>query len=139
MPTLLIVFFAAIFWGALAYARDLGQWENSDPKIKAWFQSLRQPTDPGASCCGESDAYYADSFEVNTDGDYVAIITDERDDAPLRRPHIDVGTKIVVPKERIKFDQGNPTGHGIIFVAAIRQDNKVIGGIVYCYLPPGGV
>lgn len=36
------------------------------------------------SCCGEADAHWADSFEVE-DGRYVAIITDERSDGPLTR------------------------------------------------------
>ena len=26
-----------------AHARDLGQWENTDPQIKKWYQSLLQP------------------------------------------------------------------------------------------------
>jgi hypothetical protein len=38
-----------------------------------------------------------------------------RDDAPLGRPHIPSGTRIPVPNHRIKWDQGNPTGHGWIF------------------------
>src|SRR5262249_8782383 len=74
--------------------RDLGQWEGTDPVIASWFKNLRQPDAPSVSCCGESDAYYADSFEI--DGDkYVAIITDERPDGPLARPHIPPGTRIV--------------------------------------------
>jgi hypothetical protein len=82
-------------------------------------------------CCGESDAYWADSFEVDANGDYVAIITDERADAPLKRRHVDVGTRIVVPRQKVKIDQGNPTGHGIIFLGSSNN--------IYCYLPPGGV
>lgn len=113
-----------------ASARDLGQWENSDANIRSWYQALMQPDNPAVSCCGEADAYWADSFEV--DGDkYVAIITDTRPDEPLRRKHIDVGTKIVVPNHKLKYDQSNPTGHGIIFLS--RSD------YVYCYLAPGGV
>ena len=85
---------------------------------------------PAASCCGEADAYWADSFEV--DGDkYVAIITDPRPDEPLRRKHIDIGTRIVVPNHKLKYDQSNPTGHGIIFLSR--------GDYVYCYVAPGGV
>jgi hypothetical protein len=78
----------------------------------------------------QSDAYWADSFEVDEDH-YVAIITDERPDGPLGRPHRELGEKIVVPNHKIKWDEGNPTGHGIIFIG--------IGGQVYCYVPPGGV
>jgi len=116
---------------ALVHARDAGQWEQSDPATRRWFQNLKQPDNPNASCCGEADAYYADSFEVEGDH-YVAIITDERDDAPLGRAHIEVGTKIVVPNYKIKFDDPNPTGHGIIFLQA--------GSLhVWCFLAPGGV
>jgi hypothetical protein len=113
-----------------AVARDFGQWENQAPQVRKWFQSLMQPDAPFMSCCGEADAYWADSFEV--DGDrYVAIITDERPDGPLGRPHRELGEKIVVPNHKIKWDDGNPTGHGIIFIG--------MGGQVFCYVPPGGV
>ena len=96
---------------SVASARDFGQWEATDPVIREWYQALMQPDNPAVSCCGEADAYWADLFEV--DGDkYVAIITDSRPDGPLRRKHIDVGTKIVVPNHKLKYDQSNPTGHG---------------------------
>jgi len=115
---------------SVASARDLGQWESVNPGIREWYQALMQPDNPAASCCGEADAYWADSFEV--DGDkYVAIITDPRPDEPLRRKHIDIGTRIVVPNHKLKYDQSNPTGHGIIFLS--RAD------YVYCYVAPGGV
>ena len=123
-------FFVLFVWViALASARDLGQWEKQDPAIRKWFNSLMIPDMPQFSCCGSSDAYWSDDFEVNGDR-YVAIITDTRDDVPLRRPHIDAGTRITVPNHRIKWDKGNPTGHGWIFIG---------GDEVFCYLPPGGV
>jgi len=76
----------------VANARDFGQWETVNPEIREWYQALMQPDNPSVSCCGEADAYWADSFEV--DGDkYVAIITDSRPDEPLRRKHIDVRNK----------------------------------------------
>lgn len=111
-------------------ARDLGQWETGDPAIRAWYQALMQPDLPTASCCGEADAYWADSYEVAGD-QYVAIITDPRPDEPLRRKHMDIGTRIVVPNHKLKFDQSNPTGHGVIFLS--RTD------FVFCYVAPGGV
>lgn len=114
----------------VAYARDLGQWESGDSGIREWYQALMQPDNPAASCCGEADAYWADAFEV--DGDrYVAIIADARPDEPLRRRHLDIGTRIVVPNYKLKYDQSNPTGHGIIFLSP--------GQYVYCYVAPGGV
>jgi hypothetical protein len=125
-----IVFALMILLSVPALARDLGQWESQPTSERQWFQKLMQPDNPFISCCGEADAYWADSFEVR-DGRYVAIITDERLDAPLGRPHRDVGERIVVPNHKIKWDEGNPTGHGIIFIGA--------GGQVYCYIAPGGV
>ena len=95
-------------------ARDLGQWESTVPAIRDWYQALMQPDIPSVSCCGEADAYWADSYQVEGD-QYVAIITDPRPDEPLRRKHLDIGTRIVVPNHKLKFDQSNPTGHGIFF------------------------
>jgi hypothetical protein len=101
-----------------ALARDLGQWDDVDPLVRKWFRELKQPDNPSLSCCGETDAYWADDYEVNGD-QYVAIITDTRDDKKLgRAQHI------------VKWGSGNPTGHGIIFIG--------LGGDVFCYLPPGG-
>src|ERR1041384_5670026 len=74
-------------------ARDLGQWQNADPSFSAWYRNLRQPDRPMLSCCGEADAYFADEFEVVGD-EYVAIVTDTRDDEALRRPHVAPGTRI---------------------------------------------
>ena len=71
----------------------------------------------------------ADSYEVKGD-QYVAIITDPRDDIPLRRVHIENGRRFPVPNTKIKWDRGNPTGHGIIFIG--------YGEDVLCYVPPGG-
>jgi hypothetical protein len=106
-----------------ALARDNGQWANSPANVREWFQSLRQPDHPRVSCCGEADAFEADSFEVEGDH-YVAIITDGKGVIPN-------GTHIPVPNTKMKFDKGNPTGHGIIFIGA--------GGQLYCYVTPGGI
>jgi hypothetical protein len=77
---------------------------------------------PWVSCCGEADAYEADIFEVEG-RHYVAVITDGKGEIPN-------GTKIPVPNYKIKWDEGNPTGHGIIFIG--------VQGQVYCYVVPGG-
>ena len=132
----------------MAHARDLGQWENNDPARAAWFKQQKIPGfNPGTmsieSCCGEADAYYADSYEMAEGGAYIAIITDERDDEPLRRPHIPIGTKFRVPRDRVQdvTKTGNPTGHGLIFVSVTRTGENVIsadGSTVWCYYPPGG-
>jgi hypothetical protein len=113
-----------------APARDVGQWEGVDPLTRQWFNGLMQPDNPTISCCGLADAYWADSYDVKGD-QYVAIITDTRDDIKLgRAQHIEAGTRVTVPNNKIKWDRSNPTGHGIIFIG--------LGGDVFCYLPPGG-
>jgi hypothetical protein len=112
--------------GSVAFARgtpDDRQWDDSPPEVRLWFQELMQPDNPYMSCCGEADAFEADTFEV--DGDhYVAVITDGKGVIPS-------GTRIPVPNKKMKWDAGNPTGHGIIFIGPQQQ--------VYCYVAPGGL
>lgn len=117
-----------------ASARQNDEWEATTPEVRQWFRGLMQPDNPNISCCGEADAYYADSFQMAPGGEYVAIITDTRD-VP-NRPFIKPGTKIVVPHHKLKYDEGNPTGHGVIFV---KYDEEADAFTVYCYVAPGGV
>lgn len=127
-----------------ALARDDGQWGSKPFNIRQWFQTLMQPDNPVQSCCGEADAFEADTFEVQGDH-YVAVITDGKGMLPN-------GTRIGVPNQKIKWDQGNPTGHGIIFLSGTISPNLVRGEqtyvyvlaageirLLYCYVPPGGV
>lgn len=111
-------------------ARDSGQWDSADPAIAEWFATLRQPDNPNISCCGEADAYWADVVEVKGDR-VIAVITDDRPDEPLHRPHVPIGTRIVVPPNKIKWDKGNPTGHIVIFLSPNFD--------VYCFVQNGGV
>lgn len=116
-----------------------GSWAETTPQQREWFQKLMVPWSIGAentgvdpfSCCGEADAYEADDFDV-VNGELFAIITDERgDEFPdgTTRPHIEPGTRIMIPHQiMVKPEQGNPTGHGWVF----------IGREVYCYVSPGG-
>jgi hypothetical protein len=117
ITTLGIVFgiLAALFIGSVR-AKDIGQWENSDPSVREWYRSLMRPDAPQASCCDLADAYWADEIHVKG-GKTFATITDDRPDEPLGRPHIDVGTVIEVPDEKLKYDRGNPTGHSVLFVS----------------------
>jgi hypothetical protein len=95
----------SLFADTAMNARDLGQWDDpANTGLKRWYQDLKQPDNPALSCCGEADAYWADAFEATSDGDYIAIITDPRDDEPLGRRHRDIGTRIVVPKNKIKWN-----------------------------------
>lgn len=136
----LFVLLMMIFFSSVAYARDNGQWENSDPVVTEWMKTLMQPDNPGTSCCGEADAYWCDSITVKrtVDTDYLATerfktfctITDDRDDAPRGRPHVDVGTVIEIPDYKLKYDRGNPTGHAIVFLSR--------GQYVYCFVQGTG-
>jgi hypothetical protein len=122
----------------------------TDPKLRDWYESLKQPDNPTASCCGEADSYFADDVERGPNGEWIAIITDGRDDMvpdPYNssgfrlRVHRPPGTRIVVPNAKVKIDQGNPTGHGIIFMPISNTDEfgKDQSGrpvTPYCYFPP---
>jgi|SoiMethySBSTD1v2_1073268.scaffolds.fasta_scaffold17725_5 hypothetical protein len=104
------------------------EWENSPPHVRQWFQDLRQPDQPQLSCCGEADSYEADLYEQDGES-YIAIITGQG--PAVDKPVIPAGTRLTVPNSKIKWDKGNPTGHGIIFVGG---NFKVI-----CYVPPAGI
>lgn len=110
-------------------ARDDPEWENSPPHIRKWFRELMRPDNEHLTCCGEADGYEADMFE-QYGGDYVAVITGQGPPSQYK-PYVEPGTRIVVPKEKMKWDAGNPTGHGIIFMGTEQQ--------VFCYVTPGGV
>ncbi|SRR5579883_1399704 len=124
---------------------------SADPKVREWFEGLMQPDSPQLSCCGEADAYWADDFSQTPEGYYVAIITDTRDDTvpceacdggTRQRRHIEPGTRIIVPNSKIKWDKGNPTGHGIVFMPQYAswqdEDGNPVQPVPYCYLPPLG-
>ena len=113
-----------------APAHDKGQWGNSDPLVRDWYQALMQPDNPNASCCGEADAYWADEIHVRG-GKTFATITDDRPDGPLKRPHIAVGTQIEIPNHKLKWDRSNPTGHTVIFLSRV--------GYVFCFVQGSGI
>src|SRR5580698_6117911 len=114
LATILFVFVIS------AQAHDYGQWEQQDPIIRSWFQHLMMPDNPDVPCCSFADAYYADIAETQS-GQLVAVITDDRPDQPLGRAHIPVGTRFAIPPNKIKYDQGNPTGHIVLFLSPYSQ------------------
>lgn len=127
--SVLIILYTIIFRVSGLNARDLGQWENTDPEIKRWYSGLMQPDNPSVSCCGEADAYWCDTWYVREKVTYCKI-TDTRDDKPLGRPHIEIGTEIMIPDYKLKWDRGNPTGHAIVFLST--------AGYVWCFVQTGG-
>jgi hypothetical protein len=106
------------------------------PDQDAWYAGLRQPDNPSASCCGEADAYWCDGLKTKIiDGEThnFCIITDDRDDAPLHRVHVPVGTEIDIPNHKLKWDAGNPTGHAVVFLG------RPPYLFVWCFVQNGGV
>lgn len=133
----------AIMISSSAIARDLGQWEGTDPVVKKWFEGLKQPDNPSVSCCGESDAYWCDDIFVRQ-GKTFCRITDDRDDTPLKRPHVPVGTEIFIPNHKLTWKDpqgnyvGNPTGHAIVFLSLINYPNGNTEYNVYCFVQSTG-
>lgn len=112
-------------------------------RCREWIGEVRVPAAVPRSqrgrCCGEADAYIADAFKVNDDGELVAIVTEDypgylTDDGEGDTAVVSAvprGTEVVIPKDKINSaseDGGNPTGHGIIFMSASKN--------VYCYFGP---
>ena len=111
-----------------APAKPGGDWSQVAPEVRQWIGELIMPDrDPAypVSCCGEADAYEADLGETDEAGHNYAIITGTRGN-PLP-----VGTKLLIPPEKVQNRQGNPSGHVIVFT----NENKN----VFCFVPNGGV
>ncbi len=126
---------AVLATSLLLFAVTHAHAHDHDPSHDAWYKSLHMPDVPSASCCGPADAYWCDDIRVEH-GKTFCLITDIQDDAPLGRIHVDVGTKIEIPPEKLKYEQdgkptGNPTGHSIVFLS--RQ------GDVYCFVQDTGI
>lgn len=109
-----------------AHAHDM-----THPEFNEWYSELMQPDNPTMSCCGKADSYFADEMRFH-DGKAYAVISDDRPDEPLKRPHIPNGTEIEVPNNKLKYNRGNPTGHGVLFVSPAPYN------FVYCYVQAGG-
>lgn len=113
-------------------------------KCQEWISTIKRPDYPGASCCGDGDAFIADDFEL-VDGKLYAIISVEYpavtspgatlDDGSQAAPSIagvHKGQKILIPPEKIndRPDDTNRSGHGVVFL-------KPSNGEVLCYrFPP---
>jgi hypothetical protein len=126
-----------------AFGHDFPAWKMFDPATQSWFEALMQPDNPAVSCCGEADHYWCDDIGAEQKWDEkrgemrtvnFCLITDDRPDAPFKRKHIPVGTRIDIPAHKFKFGDGdpqkqivrNPTGHSVVFLSR--------GDYVYCFV-----
>ena len=131
------------------YGRAAGAIANT-PEQRAWYNSLKRPDYPTASCCGEGEAYWADESHWEG-GQMYAVITDDRPDclpAPgewndqVCRNHEDIGTRYAVPPAKILGGEshGNPTGHVIIFLSGPTWNTEHgMSRAVICYVMNGGI
>lgn len=119
-----------IILGLVLIATPVRAHDHEHPELNEWYATLMQPDNPNVSCCGTADAYWCDDYFARGGNAYCKI-TDDRDDAPLQRPHIAVGTEFEIPAEKLKWDRSNPTGHAVIFVNPM--------GHVWCFVQNGGV
>lgn len=127
-----LVLLFAVLLSHGAHARDLGQWQ--DGEVTTWYRKLMQPDHPTVPCCGEADAYWCDIIHVR-DKRTFCTITDDRPDEPRGRNHIPLGTEIEIPNEKLKFDEGNPTGHAVLFAKAYLSG----GYLVFCFVQGTGI
>jgi hypothetical protein len=128
MLAIIILFFLLPIGSLRAHDHD-------HPELDEWYATLMQPDAPQVSCCGKADAYWCDDYYAR-DGKAYCKITDDRDDRPLSRPHIPVGTEIEVPTNKLKWDKSNPTGHAVIFVRGGSWDPSTF--TVFCFVQSSG-
>lgn len=127
---MIVVLTLCAFVWAFAFISKAYPHDHNNPELDNWYAALMQPDNPTTSCCGKADAYWCDKINVKQ-GKTFCTITDDRDDAPLGRAHVPLGTEIEIPNHKLKWDSGNPTGHAIVFMPPSRH--------VWCFVQAGGV
>ena len=135
-----VIVCAILVYATVGWAKEWGQEAGKYAwAMEAdWYRSLKMPDHPEVPCCGAGDAYYADDSEMGPHGELYAIITDTRpnifkldDGTEATRPPVAVGTKALIPPEKIrKHPIPNPTDHTVVFMG--NETN------VYCYEPVAG-
>lgn len=159
-------FLGVVLWNVAAHGRPSTQWdfaqlvekfgEDEARARSEFFKAGTLPSKNGdvrVSCCGEADAYEADDYEIDKDGNLVAILTcnDPRDCEYLDQPppvydnesgdyvtsgntkiKRSAGTRFIVPPMMVlrPYNPVNKTGHGWLFIGS--------GDKVLCYGPASG-
>lgn len=104
--------------------------DHDHPEHDAWYETLMMPDNPRTRCCGKNDEYRCDAFVRN--GETWCRVTDDR--VVPGRPPVAIGTEIFIPPHKYKFDQGNPTGHTLVFGRPQGDDFYV-----YCFVQGTGI
>jgi hypothetical protein len=104
--------------------------DHDRPELDHWYQTLMMPDNPAIRCCGENDEYRCEAFVRN--GETWCRVVDDR--VVPNRPVVAVGTEIFIPPHKYKFDQGNPTGHTVVFGKPHGDDF-----FVYCFVQGTGI
>ena len=133
----LVVLVLLVLTLAIANAKTTGEVKYPGADDSDYYAHLMMPDHPSEGCCGEGDVYFADNTEFGPKGELYAVITDTRPDhrvlpdgRVIDRAHVPVGTRVLVPSEKIrKHYTANPTGHTIIFLS---QSGDMY---VWCYEP----
>ncbi|WP_146604606.1 hypothetical protein [Rhodoplanes roseus] len=102
-----------------AYARDNGEYDHVDERLRAWFKKLRSPA-TGAICCDPSDCKRT---EADTVGDH-------------HRARLPSGEWVDIPPELVIHDSGNPTGEPVLCAL------PSVGGSrarILCFVPGAGL
>ena len=117
-------------WAFLASVRPSFAHDHDHPELDHWYQTLMMPDNPSVRCCGEEDEYRCDAFVRN--GETWCRVIDDR--IIPGRPVVAVGTEIFIPPHKYKYDQGNPTGHTLVFGRPQGDDFYV-----YCFVQGTGI
>ena len=125
-----------LFLGIFGYlttgvdARDLGQWEDADPEIRQWYQSLMQPDVPTRHAAARPTPIGPTKSTSATARPTCSSPTTGR----MNRAAVLTSTSERRSRFQTTSSNGTnriPTGHGIVFLSR--------NGYVFCYVQPGGV
>jgi hypothetical protein len=130
-PWLAFALFFMIALIVVLYSIPIARAHDHDhPEHDRWYQTLMMPDNPSVRCCGQDDEYRCDAFVRN--GETWCRVTDRR--VIPGRPAVAVGTEIFIPPHKYKYDQGNPTGHTLVFGRPQGDDFYV-----YCFVQGTGI
>jgi hypothetical protein len=119
--TLVLTLAASLTATTPAPCFDNGGWGDVDPHVRAWFKSVKSPN--GIPCCDISDGHGTDE-DLRADGS-----------TWIPNPVKD-GEWIEVPKDKIVYEAGNPTGRAVVWWIPWAEGGGIM---IRCFVHGGGV